>query len=74
MYTSVASKNARENTPISSQNTETENKETYFWDYPHKDSSEQWSASIEVCAYSCSGVWFPVCEFEFSPVFDKNPL
>ncbi len=23
---------------------------------------------------SSSGVWFPVCEFEFCPAFDKNPL
>ncbi len=35
---------------------------------------EQWSASIEVCACSCSGVWFLVSEFEFCPTFDKNPL
>ncbi len=40
----------------------------------HWDSSEQWSASIEVCACSCTGVWFPVCEFEFCPAFDKNLL
>ncbi len=40
--------------------------ETYW------DSSQQWSASIEVCACSCSGVLFLVCEFEFRPAFDKN--
>ncbi len=45
------------------------NESGYNW-----DSSEQWSASIEVCTCSCSGVWFPVCEFEFCPAFDKNPL
>ncbi len=38
------------------------------------DLSEQWSASIEVCACSCSDVWFPVCEYEFCPAFDKIPL
>ncbi len=38
------------------------------------DSSEQWSASIEVCVCFCSGVSFPVCEFEFCLAFDKNPL
>ncbi len=38
------------------------------------DSSEQWSAGIEVCACSCSGVRFPVSEFEFCPAFDKNSV
>ncbi len=38
------------------------------------DSSEQWSTSIEVCACSCSGIWFPAREFEFCPAFDRNPL
>ncbi len=35
------------------------------------DSSEQWSANIEVCACSCSGVWFPVFEFEFCPALKR---
>ncbi len=38
------------------------------------DSSEQWSTSVEVCACSCSGVWFSICEFEFCSAFDENPL
>ncbi len=40
----------------------------------YQDLSEQWSAIIELCACSCSGVWFPACEFEFCPANDKNPL
>ncbi len=36
------------------------------------NSSEQWSASIEVCACFYNGVWFPVYEFEFCRAFDKK--
>ncbi len=38
-----------------------------FWDL-----SEQWSVSVDVCACSCSVVWFLI--YKFCPAFDKNPL